>query len=74
MSNDYWENRENQERWRRKWNMTDNRNGDWIAAGHLFKVLYSFHRLIRRMGDKQKVRLCAMILLERYVNPNVQGG
>ena len=42
--------------------------------GHLFKVLYSYHRLIRRIEDKEKVRLCSMILLERYVNPNVQGG
>ena len=51
MSNDFWENRENQECWRRKWNVTNNRNGDWIAAGHLFKVLYSFHRLVRRMDE-----------------------
>jgi hypothetical protein len=74
MSKSYWENEENQDRWNRKWNTTDNRNGYWIAAGHLFKVLYSYHRLIRRIEDKEKVRLCSMILLERYVHPNVQGG
>ncbi len=65
---------ENQNRWRRKWNATHNRNGDWIAAGHLFKVLYSYHRLIGRMEDKEKVQLCSRILLERYMNPDVQGG
>ena len=74
MSKSYWENEENQYRWNRKWNTTDNRNGYWIAAGHLFKVLYSYHRLIRRIEDKEKVRLCSTILLERYVNPYVQGG
>ena len=74
MSKSYWENEENQHRWNRKWNATNNRNGYWIAAGHLFKVLYSYHRLIRRIKDKEKVRLCSMILLERYVNPEVQGG
>ena len=74
MSKSYWENEENLDRWNRKWNTTDNRNGYWVAAGHLFKVLYSYHRLIRRIEDKEKVRLCSMILLERYVNPNVQGG
>ena len=74
MSECYWENETNQAQWNRMWNATDNRNGYRIAAGHLFKVLYSYHRLIRRIEDKAKVRLCSMILLERYVNPNVQGG
>lgn len=74
MSQSYWENEENLNRWNREWNATDNRNGYWVAFGHLFKVLYSYHRLIRRIDDKEKVRLCSMILLERYLNPKVQGG
>jgi hypothetical protein len=40
----------------------------------LFKVLYSYHRLIRRVEDTEKVKLCSRILLERYMDPNVQGG
>ena len=51
-----------------------NPNGYWVAFGHLFKVLYSYHRLIGRMQDKEKVKLCSKILLERYMNPDVQGG
>jgi len=74
MRKDYWSNAKNQDRWRRKQNLKDNRNGDWIAAGHLFKVLYSYHRLIGRVEDKAKVKLCSRILLERYMNPDVQGG
>jgi hypothetical protein len=74
MSESYWEDEKNHDRWSRAWNAKNNRNGHWIAAGHLFKVLYSFHRLIRRIDDKEKVRLCSMILLERYVNPDVLGG
>lgn len=74
MNKSYWENEENQEHWKCKWNTTDNRNGYWIASGHLFKVLYSYHRLIGRIADKDKVKLCSKILLERYMNPEVQGG
>jgi hypothetical protein len=74
MSQGYWENGDNIDHWNRQWNTTDNRNGYWIAAGHLFKVLYSYHRLIGRIQDKEKVQLCSEILLERYFNPNVQGG
>jgi hypothetical protein len=73
-SPEFWNDITNQERWMRKWNMEDNPNGDWIAAGHLFKVLYSYHRLIERASDKKKIELCSSILLERYVNPTVQGG
>jgi len=73
-SPDFWNDKMNRERWTGKWNMKDNPNGDWIAAGHLFKVLYSYHRLIARVPDKKKVELCSSILLERYVNPDVQGG
>ena len=74
MSTSYWNDEENQGRWNRRWNSTNNRNGDWIASGHLFKVLYSYHRLIRRIEDKEKARLCSRILLERYLNPEVRGG
>jgi hypothetical protein len=74
MSKGYWENEGNLARWNKKMDVTSNRNGDWVAAGHLFKVLYSYHRLIKRVKDKKKIRLCSMILLERYVNPDVQGG
>jgi hypothetical protein len=74
MSDSYWNNKQNQGQWNRKWNLTDNPNGDWIASGHLFKVLYSYHRLIGRIKDKEKVKLCSRILMERYMNPEVQGG
>ncbi len=74
MDAEFWSDKTNQERWSRKSNITDNPNGDWIAAGHIFKVLYSFHRLIARVADQEKVKVCSEILLERYVNPDVQGG
>lgn len=74
MSEKYWENKENQKLWRNAWNLKTNPNGYWVAFGHLFKVLYSYHRLIGHIEDKNKVRLCSQILLERYINPNVQGG
>jgi hypothetical protein len=73
-SPEFWNDNTNQERWNRKWNVNDNPNGDWIAAGHLFKVLYSYHRLIKHIPDKKKIELCSSILLERYVDPSVQGG
>lgn len=74
MSEGFWENEENQKQWKGAWNATNNRNGYWVAFGHLFKVLYSYNRLIGRIEDKEKVRLCSEILLERYINPNVEGG
>jgi len=73
MSKDYWNDAKNLDRWSRKGG-TDNPNGEWIAAGHLFKVLYSYHRLIGRIHDVEKVKLCSKVLLERYMNPAVQGG
>lgn len=74
MSRDYWNDPRHEEIWSRKWSEQDNPNGYWVAYGHLFKVLYSYHRLIGRMADTEKVRLCSKILLERYMNPAVQGG
>ena len=74
MEPDFWIDADHQDQWSRSWNATDNRNGDWIASGHLFKVLYAFHRLINRIEDKEKEKLCSRILLERYSNPEVQGG
>lgn len=74
MSTDYWADPKNQERWNHKFGIPNNPNGDWIASGHLFKVLYSYHRLIGRVANKEKVKLCSQILLERYINPDVQGG
>lgn len=74
MKKSYWQNEKNLARWNKKQDLTSNRNGDWVAAGHLFKVLYSYHRLIKRVKDPEKIRLCSMILLERYINPDVQGG
>ena len=74
MSKDYWESKENIDHWNRAATRPGNPNGYWIAAGHLFKVLYSYHRLIKRMQDKEKVQLCSASLLERYFNPEVQGG
>lgn len=74
MSRRYWEDEKNRDRWSHAWGIANNPNGDWIASGHLFKVLYSYHRLVRRVDDTDKVRLCSRILLERYMNPEVQGG
>jgi len=74
MSEGYWQDEQNVDHWNRAFSATDNRNGYWVAFGHLFKVLYSYHRLIQRIDDGEKVRLCSMILLERYLNPEVQGG
>jgi hypothetical protein len=74
MSEGYWESEENQRQWNKAWDAKTNPNGYWVAFGHLFKVLYSYQRLIGRIKDKGKVRLCSEILLERYINPNVQGG
>lgn len=74
MSNDYWQDPVNRQRWNKRWDGSTNPNGHWIASGHLFKVLYSFHRLIRHVRDQQLVQNCSQILLERYFNPEIQGG
>ncbi len=74
MSQEFWNETGNQDRWRRPQKLVDNPNGDWIAEGHLFKLLYSYHRLIARVEDQEKIKLCSKILLERYWNPAVQGG
>lgn len=74
MNKDYWNDKLNEELWSQKWSEKDNPNGYWVAFGHLFKVLYSYHRLVDRIEDKEKVKLCSRILLERYMNPAVQGG
>ena len=74
MDQGFWNDTSNQNQWKRMWNMKNNPNGYWIAAGHLFKVLYSYHRLIKQVKNKEKVDLCSKILLERYLNPEVSGG
>ncbi len=74
MNKAYWTDKRNTERWNQPWAMSQNPNGSWVAFGHLFKVLFSYHRLINRVADKEKVKLCSMILLERYMNPDVRGG
>jgi len=74
MCETFWTNQEHLTQWNKKTDLSTNRNGDWIAAGHLFKVLYSYHRLTKRIKDERKIRLCSAILLERYINPDVQGG
>ncbi|MCA9268825.1 MAG: hypothetical protein KDA41_10165, partial [Planctomycetales bacterium] len=74
MSEEFWASEDNHKLWREPWNEKNNPNGYWLAFGHLFKVLYSYHRLVGRIQDKDKVRLVSRILLERTVNPNVQGG
>ena len=70
----FWTQAENTEHWKKPWNQRLNPNGDWIASGHLFKVLYSHHRLMSRISDVNQVKLVSAILLERYMNPAVQGG
>ena len=74
MSEAFWESEENRRVWNQPWVEKKNPNGYWLAFGHLFKVLYSYHRLIGYIKNKDKVALCSRILLERVVNPNVQGG
>jgi hypothetical protein len=74
MNGTFWTDAMNTQQWKAGWSELSNPNGDWIASGHLFKVLYSHHRLISRIADPEKVKLCSAILLERYVNPAVQGG
>lgn len=74
MSGAFWSDTTNAGRWKEKWSQTANPSGDWIASGHLFKVLYSHHRLLSRLQDTEKAKLCTAILLERYINPSVQGG
>ncbi len=74
LSTEYWAREENIAHWSKQWNLSENPNGYWVAFGHLFKVLYAYHRLIKQINDPHKVRLCSQILLERYFNPAVQGG
>jgi len=74
MSEKFWENEDNKKAWNKPWDEKKNPNGYWLAFGHLFKVLYSYHRLIGRIQDKEKLALCSRVLLERCVNPNVMGG
>ncbi|MBT3375661.1 MAG: hypothetical protein HN742_15570 [Lentisphaerae bacterium] len=74
MDRAYWDDKTNQGWWQRGFSVEDNPNGDWVASGHLFKVLYSYHRLVSYVTDRKKVELCSKILLERYLNPDVQGG
>lgn len=73
-SREYWQDPEHLRQWNQAWNEKNNPNGYWIAFGHLFKLLYSYHRLVGLIDDPEKVRLCSRILLERYFNPAVQGG
>lgn len=74
MNGTFWSDAVNTEHWKSRWDQSTNPNGDWLASGHLFKVLYSYHRLMSRIADPEKVKLCSAILLERYVDPTVQGG
>lgn len=74
MSDEFWQSEENLTAWNKPWALKTSPNGYWLAFGHLFKVLYSYHRLIGRIEDKEQVRLVSRILLERTVNPHVQGG
>ncbi|MBI1374776.1 MAG: hypothetical protein GC159_18810 [Phycisphaera sp.] len=71
---EFWQDPAQRQRWNHAWSEANNPNGYWVAFGHLFKVLYSFHRLIRHVDDPAVTRLCGTILLERYFNPDVQGG
>lgn len=74
MSTRYWRDEQNVASWKKAWNQSSNPNGYWVAFGHLFKVLYSHHRLIEQIEEPERVQLCTMILLERYLNPDVRGG
>ena len=73
-SQGYWEKEDNVAHWRNAWNEKNFPNGYWVAFGHLFKVLYSYKRLVGHVENPAKVRLVSRILLERYFNPEVSGG
>ncbi|MCA8968364.1 MAG: hypothetical protein KDC95_01220 [Planctomycetes bacterium] len=70
----WWRDEERRAQWHETWNVRDNRNGDWIASGHLFKVLYAFTSLARLVDDPQLVETAAQVLFERYFDPLVGGG
>jgi len=70
----FWEDPKLQALWHESWNRRSNPNGDWIASGHLFKVLYAFCEIAERIQDPSVVERCATILLERYFDADVQGG
>ncbi|MEZ5385367.1 MAG: hypothetical protein R3F13_07625 [Prosthecobacter sp.] len=74
VSEGFWDSADNQRQWNQMWSEQENPNGYWIAFGHLFKMLYAYHRLVTRIEDKSKVQVCSRVLLERYFNPKVQGG
>ncbi len=70
----FWRDASRQEVWHEPWSLRGNPNGDWIAAGHLFKVLYAFFHVTREIQDDVLVQRCARILFERYFDPEVLGG
>ncbi|MCB9880670.1 MAG: hypothetical protein H6834_02675 [Planctomycetes bacterium] len=70
----WWRDDERRAQWHETWNVRDNRNGDWIASGHLFKVLYAFTRLACFVDDPRLVETAAQVLFERYFDPLVGGG
>ncbi|MCA8963735.1 MAG: hypothetical protein H6838_07365 [Planctomycetes bacterium] len=71
---DYWRDESHRAAWHRSWNERDSRNGDWIASGHLFKLLYAFTDLARAVDDRELVERSAVVLFERYFDPEVGGG
>ena len=70
----YWNEPARRAEWHRPWHRRKNPNGDWIASGHLFKVLYAFHELARAAPDGDLVERAARVVFERYFDPGVQGG
>jgi hypothetical protein len=71
---DFWRADARRNQWRQPWHIVSNRNGDWIASGHLFKVLYAFTNLARTITDRALVEQAAVVLFERYFDPAVGGG
>lgn len=69
----FWEDEDHARAWRVKFDAEKNRMGEWIV-GHLFKVLYSYLRLRKRVKDEEKARRVDAIVLERYVDPTAKGG
>lgn len=71
---DYWKDATHRRDWHKPWHRSRNPNGDWIASGHLFKVLYAFSSVARLVPDKRLVDRVARVVFERYFDPQVLGG
>jgi hypothetical protein len=73
LSPDYWQDEQNCDAWKGRFDSATNRMGDWVV-GHLFKILYSYLRVRNLIADREKATRVDRIVLERYVDPLASGG